>query len=85
MKILVSVEYLDKIIDKMGQRVNPNVYFVCRDLKGNVVFVPTKTSRHTHTIVVVTPSEKDVAKVEEWIRVKGFELIDGCIAMPDSS
>jgi hypothetical protein len=33
---------------------------------------------------VVTPSEKDVAKVEEWIRVKGFELIDGCIAMPES-
>lgn len=83
MKLMISVEELEAVARVAGQRLNPNSYVVCRDIKGNVAFIPFKTSRHTHVIVVVTPSEKEYTKVAEWARQKGFEILDSCIAMPE--
>jgi hypothetical protein len=83
MKIVISLEDLDRVATKLGARFNPNNYFICLDIKGNAVFVPTRTSRHTHTIVVLL-GDKGIDKLKEWAAKRGFEFIDGCLALPDS-
>jgi len=81
---MIDFEDLEKIASKLGARFNSNSYFACRDMKGNVVFVPTRTSRHTHTIVVMVSNEEEFGKVSEWIREKGFDVIENCLVMPES-
>jgi hypothetical protein len=83
-KIVISLEDLEKIAGKLGARFNPNNYFICLDVKGNAVFVPTRTSRHTHTIVVLL-GDKEIDKLKEWTAKHGFEFIDDCLALPDNS
>ncbi len=84
MKLLVSVETLEKIASKLGARFNPSSYFVCYDVGGRIVFVPTKSSRHTHTIVVpVSDAERE--KVIKWATSKGFEILEECLALPESA
>lgn len=82
MKLIIDIHELDKIYKIAGQRLNPNSYIVCRDIRGNVTFIPFKTSRHSHVIVVAVSNEKDYDKVAEWARNKGFEILENCIAMP---
>jgi len=84
MKIVISLEDLDKVAGKLGARFNPNNYFICLDIKGNAVFVPTRTSRHTHTIVVLV-RDKEIDKLREWAARNGFDFIEDCLALPDNS
>jgi phosphoserine phosphatase len=83
MKLVIELEDLNKIASKLGARFNPNNYFICFDVKGNAVFVPVRTSRHTHTIVVRVTDKAD--KLKEWAAKNGFDVIEDCLALPDSS
>jgi hypothetical protein len=81
-KIMIDFEDLERVAVKLGARFNPNNYFICFDIKGNAVFVPTRTSRHTHTIVV---RDSEVGKLKDWASKHGFEVIEGCLALPESN
>jgi len=83
-KIMIDFEDLGRVASKLGARLNPNNYFICFDIKGNAVFVPVRTSRHTHTIVVLT-RDSEVGKLKEWASRNGFDVVEGCLALPDSS
>jgi hypothetical protein len=83
-KILIDFEDLERVASKLGARFNPNNYFICFDIKGNAVFVPTRTSRHTHTIVVLA-SDSEVGKIKEWASKHGFEVVESCLALPESN
>ncbi len=74
---------LDTIVSKMGKRFNPDSYVVCQDINGRIVFVPLKSSRHSHTIIVSEIEE--ASKAVEWARKKGFTVVENCIAMPETS
>jgi hypothetical protein len=84
MKLVIEFEDLEKIASKLGARFNPNNYFICLDIKGNAVFVPTRTSRHTHTIVVLV-RDNEISKLKEWAKNNGFEFMESCLALPDNS
>ena len=83
-KLVIEFEDLEKIANKLGARFNPNNYFICLDIKGNAVFVPTRTSRHTHTIMVLV-RDNEIDKLREWAAKHGFEFMEDCLALPDNS
>ncbi|MEM1560122.1 MAG: hypothetical protein QXN35_01055 [Ignisphaera sp.] len=79
MKIVVGDSNTLEIIVSKSGRINASSYIVCYDIDGNLVFVPLKSSRHAHTIVV---RKNILAEAIKIIGTKGFEILESCLCMP---
>lgn len=79
----MSYEDFEKLVKVYNGRLSPVSYVMCYDIAGNPVFVPIKSSRHSHVIVVRAINDEDKSKVVGWAKDNGFSILEFCIAMPE--